>query len=105
VRLQRPFAPGFQRIEARRSLKNSDDLHGLQRFRASIFAPLPRERLFDNVAGEGGEGQESGSKLGEVYHSRIVELGKQTCLPMITKTAVAARYAKQQDKTTIAGLV
>jgi hypothetical protein len=64
VRLQRPFAPGFQRIEARRSLKNSDDLHRLQRFRASIFAPLPRERLFGNVAGEGGEGQESGSKLG-----------------------------------------
>jgi hypothetical protein len=107
VRLQRPFAPAFQRIEARRSLKNSDDLHRLQRFRASIFAPLPRERLFGNVAGEGGEGQESGSKLGEnvsfSYCGARVEL--QTRLPMIAKTAVAARDAKQQENSSLAALV
>jgi hypothetical protein len=98
VRLQRPFAPGFQRIEARRSLKNSDDLHRLQRFRASIFAPLPRERLFGNVAGEGGKGvrgKRVGASWEKMYHSRIVELRLQTCLPMITKAAVAARDAKQ----------
>jgi hypothetical protein len=42
----------------------------------------------------GVRGKRVGASWEKMYHSRIVELRLQTCLPMITKTAVAGRDAK-----------
>jgi hypothetical protein len=75
--LQRPFAPLFQRIEAQRSLKNSDDLHSLQRFRVFSFSlsTTKEEGIRQWVQMRGVRGKRAEGSWARMYYFRTVELG------------------------------